>query len=673
MKPRRALFLLSLAALPLLVYLPVLDHELIWDAKPMILENDLLQKEFSPLAPFRSGYWASTSQRPGGGYDYYRPLTVLSYMTEKAVWGLAPFRLRLTNLMIFIAALFFLYLFFIRQTGAPGVAEIAVLLYALFPLHLDNITWVVGRCDLLMLLFGTFALLLFDHFLEKRTPWPGLLALGCYALALFSKEASLFFLPLFPLHELMRRRRLSLPIYIFPLLVTAGFWLIKSTVIGRSGVPIHLFPSIWENGRILLGALGYYLRPLVFPYRYELFLPVEAVQTMPYILPGLLFAIILLLLPWLGRKKPHYLHAWLWIAPFLAGHLFMVFTPVYPYSITTRYLLIPAIGLTWLLSHWLNSLPGGKKKIILAMLLIASAAAIIRNSQKYQNETTFLASAFRSYPNDSFILSKYAGQLAENGDFIRAEIYLRRALSFKMKNSTAIFTALQLADVAFAKARYEESLGWLEKMRLLPLDLLQTKHRLLRLLKIHRARGDLARSEATLSEMAGTFPAERMNPLRLELYVAFAEWEKARRTTQAFAAPQAEAWSEAIHKEENTFRSLSPDQRALFFIRHGNFALAWDLWPDKDPRGIPEQLQTARLAILAGNEEEGKRRIERLIKKHEADFKVLNSAGNLFFDLQRADEALFLYQRSLRQNPGQPALRQRVAWIQQLQELVPLP
>jgi len=87
-KFNKILFFCLLVMLPLLVYLPTLKHELIWDSKPMILENDLLKGEFSLSASFRSGYWASTSQM-SSGYDYYRPLMVLSFMAEKAAWGLA--------------------------------------------------------------------------------------------------------------------------------------------------------------------------------------------------------------------------------------------------------------------------------------------------------------------------------------------------------------------------------------------------------------------------------------------------------------------------------------------------------------------------------------------------------------------------------------------------------
>ncbi len=87
---KKILFAVALALLTFLVYLPALRHELIWDSKPVIEENTLLQGEFSLTAPFQSGYWASTSQRDSG-YDYYRPMMILSFMMEKAIWGLSPF------------------------------------------------------------------------------------------------------------------------------------------------------------------------------------------------------------------------------------------------------------------------------------------------------------------------------------------------------------------------------------------------------------------------------------------------------------------------------------------------------------------------------------------------------------------------------------------------------
>lgn len=681
MRRSAALISLVLLLLSLFVYLPHLGHELIWDSKPIIGENDLLRQGFSPVAPFRSGYWETTSQRSDGGYDYYRPLTILSFMAEKALWGLSPWGLKLVNLLLFIVALFVLRAFLRRQdAGAegswPGAAEAAVLLFALFPPHLDNILWVVGRCDLLMFLFGLLSLLLFDRFLERRSPWAGLAALFSYLLALLAKESALFFLPLIPLHELVRRRRISLPLFIPPLLLTLGYWLLKSVVIGRGGLPLRPFPGLPENFANLAGALGYYARSLVFPFRYDMFLPLDAVRSAPLLVLGAAAALLLALgLAYALRdatgavrppaaadsgRRSLFLGTWFWTAPFLGGALLMVFTPIHPFSLSTRYLLLPAVGWAWFLGHSLQALKPAAKRAALLLLLAASAFSIAAHSRKYSGEGEFWKTALDSRPGESFFLYKYAGELLRSGEAIRAEPLLRRALRAPLKASTAAGIALHLSDIAFAQARYGQSLEWLEKAATLRLNRLHERRRRQRLLALHTARNDLAAAEAAVLQ------ARPLPENLVRLHLSFAAWDKARQAARSLSAPQVEAWLRIVQKEENAFAASGPAGRVRFFMQRGNFAAAWKQWPDRDAPGVAAQLQAARMALLAGDEEEGRMRIARLVGEYGNDHRIVNSAANLLYDLQRGDEALDLYRRSLRLNPSQPAVRERVVFLERL-------
>ena len=234
-----------------------------------------------------------------------------------------------------------------------------------------------------------------------------------------------------------------------------------------------------------------------------------------------------------------------------------------------------------------------------------------------------------------------------------------------MKNSTAVAIALQLADITSSQARYSESLDWLEKIRSLPLDIMQTKLRLLQLLRIYQARGDLPEAEKVIHVMAHASFTTEIKKLSIELYLTFAEWTKARETAVDFKMPDTDDWPTQIEKIQVAFQAMTPRGQAMYFINHGNFTYAWRLWPKNSQADVAEQLQTARLAFLAGQETEGKRRVEILAQKGESDFRILNSVGNLFFDLQRVDQALPFYQRSLRLNSAQPALRERLRTIDQ--------
>jgi tetratricopeptide (TPR) repeat protein len=399
-----------------------------------------------------------------------------------------------------------------------------------------------------------------------------------------------------------------------------------------------------------------------------MFLPAHAVQTLPYLLCGFLFLLLLLALPWLGRRRPPLLYAWIWIAPFMAGTLLLVFTPIYPFSISTRYLMIPAVGLTWILGYWLSHLPARLRNAMVAVLVFISALAVISNGKKYGNETAFWKSALASCPNDSFFLNKYAGQLKQSGDFLGSETLLRRALTSKMKNSTAVSITLQLAEIAFEKARYGESLAWLEKIRSLPLTFPQSNRRRFQLLKIHQARGDMAGAETVLQETVLAAPGEQNKKMRVELYLAFAAWEKAGQAARELSDPAGGGWLALVEKERLAFQSLPRGGQSRYFLQRGSFALAWKLCPKNELSGVAGQLQIARLALLAGNEAEGQRHIEDLARQGKNDFRILNSLGNLFFELHRADQALPHYQHSLQLNPGQPALRERIRLIGQFEQ-----
>jgi tetratricopeptide (TPR) repeat protein len=647
----RLIFPLLAALLALLAYLPFLQRDLIWDSRPLIMENGLLRGGVSPLEPFRHGWWQTTSQGSDGRSDYYRPLTVLSFMAEKAAWGLSPWRLRLVNLLLLVAALFALHRFLLRHDAPPGAAGIAVLLFALFPLHADNVNWVVGRCDLLMLLFGIVSLLLFDMFLQGKSPWAGFLSATAFALALLSKEAALFFLPMFPLHEFIRRRRVTLPPQLLPLLAAAGFWLLRSAVTGRGGFPLQLFPNAADNALSALGALGYYGRSLAFPFAADTFLPADAVRSVSWLAAGVAAALVLFLAPAVALKSPgpsrdRLLVAWAWAAPFLVGAVLMVFTPVYPPCLSTRYLAVPAVGWCWWLGCRLAALRPALKRGALLVLLAAAATAIAAGSQKYRDEAAFWRSALASSPGDGFFLTQYARQLKEGGDFIRAGRLLRRALAGRLKNPTAVVIAQQSAEMAFAQARYAAALSWLERMRALRLDRLAARLRLMLLLRVRTALNDRAGADAALREMDLACPAAEAVAGRRLTRLAFADFSG--------AAPGAEAG----------FRSLSPARRARYFIDRGNYAAAWESWPDKESPGIAVRLQTARLALLAGREQEAQHRLSLLAGENAGDHRVLNSIGNLLFDLKRAEEALPLYRRSLRLAHGQEALRSRADRIE---------
>jgi len=656
---RKASFLLLLLITPLLVYLPTLDHELIWDSKPMILENDLLKGTFQPLKPFRMGYWEPTSQRESG-YDYYRPLTVLSYMVETHLWGIAPFRLRLTNLILFIMALFLCYALINRLAADPTLAGIAVFLFALFPLHLDNITWVVARCDLLMLLFGLASLYSADRYGESGKPRWAIQAIAAFGLALLAKEAALFFLPLIMIFPVIRSRRLSIGLGVGALAMAILFWWIKSLAIGRSHIPISLDMSIPDAAKTTLGVLGYYFRSLLFPFQYDMFLAVDEVQTFLYRTAGIVFLFGWAFFTIRLRRSKSLIYPWLFMTVFLAGHLLMVFTPIFPYSISTRYLLIPIIGWTWLVSLAIIRLPQRFRFLVSILLLVAMAGSIWFHSRRYVSEFQFWQSAHDSSPGDGFFLVKYAGQLQARGDFIKSDRLLRQTLSKKVKIGTASAIAMQLAEICVRQARYDEALRWIDSIAHLPLDPMTRRTcRILRT-RIHTARGEKDSALRINADTGTAISAVK----RIEIHLDFADWSGARETTNRLEPAAAEAWRKRIDQIEARFSSSSPEIQARFFHDRGNYRAAWEMVRPFPSLSLTSELDRLRLTLRAGSETEARAIREKIASAGASDFRILNALGNLYLsDFYRAQEALCHFRDSLRLNPNQPGLRKTIALL----------
>lgn len=142
------------------------------------------------------GYFSTWGESPGG---FYRPVTVLSYVINHAMFGFAPLGYHLTNVIFHSLSAFLVYLFcralagltLARPKEAQPVAIVSGLLFLCLPSHSESVSWIAGRTDVIATFFALTALVSFCSYLRGK-PWY-LLGLGvaALALALFTKESAL--------------------------------------------------------------------------------------------------------------------------------------------------------------------------------------------------------------------------------------------------------------------------------------------------------------------------------------------------------------------------------------------------------------------------------------------------------------------------------------------------
>ncbi len=214
-----SLALILLAAIP---YLETGSHGFInFDDQSGIVELELIRELSLQSLPdfFRP------ERRPG--LQEYMPLKFLSYAVDYALFGLSAPGFRLQQMLWYLASVL-LFWFWLRrllaslaeenrlglpQPWAAPVALAAALFFALHPAHVESVTWLSGRKDVLsgaLMLGSMLAALKWPGFRAGvRGAQHGYLAcaLLCATLALLAKPVSVMLPLLFLLQDLVRHRR----------------------------------------------------------------------------------------------------------------------------------------------------------------------------------------------------------------------------------------------------------------------------------------------------------------------------------------------------------------------------------------------------------------------------------------------------------------------------------
>jgi hypothetical protein len=175
-----------LFAASFLLYLPSLFYDFVaYDDLRIVLDHPNLYDEHSLLA--------SLHQILVGYFPREEPLLVrdLSWALNSRLFGFRnPFGYHLGNVLLNAADTALLYLFLLAATRRHRFAALVTALFAVLPVHVEPVCWVMGRKDVLCAFFVLAILLLEAQALdapERRRRWLRLVAFALYPLAILSK------------------------------------------------------------------------------------------------------------------------------------------------------------------------------------------------------------------------------------------------------------------------------------------------------------------------------------------------------------------------------------------------------------------------------------------------------------------------------------------------------
>ena len=158
-----------------------------WDDPTYILQNKLVTTD--------NIQWSEIFSE-GQVLGIYHPVTLISYAIDYQIWGLKASGYHLTNVIFHVVNSLLVFLVFRRLGTSLAVATTIALLFGIHPMHVESVTWISERKDVLYLFFLLLAWL---SYLKYRSAegkrswlWYGLVLI-LFALSILSKPVAFVF------------------------------------------------------------------------------------------------------------------------------------------------------------------------------------------------------------------------------------------------------------------------------------------------------------------------------------------------------------------------------------------------------------------------------------------------------------------------------------------------
>lgn len=459
--------------------------------------------------------WALTAEVGSN----WHPVTVLTHMADSHVYGIhEAWGHHLTNVLLHAANAALLFLALNSMTGARWRCVLVTALFAVHPLHVESVTWVSERKDVLSTFFWFSSLWAYAWYTKR----PGL---GKYcvvavllALGLMSKPMVVTAPCLMLVIDFWPLRRLFGPSETFREGLARSVWLVAEKV------PFFLIVAItsiitfnvqYDRGvrstdeltvslrfYNMIVSYGDYITQLIWPTRMSVFYPHPAsnISMMHVLIAGLAIVVVsLLALVW-WRKRSYVLSGWLWYLGTLVPVIGLV--QVGGAARADRYTYVPLVGLfiiiAWGLQEYATSGPRFRRWVPVAcgiwivvligltwkqqgywknsLTLFAHAAAVadgrgnflahsaMGTAYKLQgdNEAAIKEydNALRRYPQDRVAIFKKATVLQDMGRYEEAAEYFQAVIALGLDGPGE---RVALGKVLIEMGKYDEAIEHFRK------------------------------------------------------------------------------------------------------------------------------------------------------------------------------------------------------------------
>ncbi|MFH2063797.1 MAG: tetratricopeptide repeat protein [Pseudomonadota bacterium] len=365
---------LLLFVLILCVYYQTGSHDFVsYDDETYIVSNPHVLKGLT----LENIIWAFTTSWASN----WHPLTWMSHMLDIRFFGTNAGAHHFTNMLLHIMNAFLIFFLFRKMTGDYRQSCFLSVLFAIHPLHVESVTWVSERKDVLSTFCGLLALWSYVRYVET----PGVIRycriMIFFVLSLMAKPMLVTLPFLLLLMDYWPLNRFSAPARFFrlwvekiPLMIIAAASSIITIWAQQKGGAVgtaEMFP-FWDRAINVLITYTAYIEKMIWPFDLAAIYPYPSSFPMHEIIrSGILLTAIFIYGLVVVKRFPYVIIGWLWYLGTLVPVIGLV--QIGSQSMADRYTYVPLIGLFIMVSWGIPDLTGRwvhRKKFMAAGALI---------------------------------------------------------------------------------------------------------------------------------------------------------------------------------------------------------------------------------------------------------------------------------------------------------------
>jgi tetratricopeptide (TPR) repeat protein len=438
--PASSIAVILIILLGVVSYANSVNGKFVYDDSRLI-ENNIFVKNISYLPSIFTKDIGAGAGSSANYYNFYRPIQMLTYVSDHFFWGLDPRGFHITNILLHIAAALALYFLISILFQNKILSFFTGALFVVHPVHTEAVSYIAGRADMLSVLF----ILLFFIFYAKdqisNKPAFRALALLCYCAALLSKESSLiapFLLLLchFTFDWKIKRSELVsiVSISLLYLLLRGTVFNFRASVVLDTGTFLQRVPGFFY-------ALAEYMKLLVMPFGLHMEYGQKLLKfSEPKAIAGVLILALMLFYifkRWKSDKLTSFSISWFLIALLPVSNLY----PINAYM-AEHWLYLPSVGFFLIVAGALSAGYGDKRYKIAAIVIAISVVSYfsyltIAQNEHWKGPVEFYEYTLKHGGNNVRIFSNLGMEYLSRGDNEKAIEMFKKAIEAKTDTAGA--------------------------------------------------------------------------------------------------------------------------------------------------------------------------------------------------------------------------------------------